>query len=230
MAAQRTITKRTNKERREESMRNILDHAEKEFAYKGYNGTTLNDVAAKAGVDTSLMRYYFYDKENLFAEVFRRRGPLINEARMRALDEYREQHGKEGTLEGVIDAFVRPGFEFAKNDAGYRHYAAIVAYVNSSKGAMHSLMSEVFDEVSNVFIEDMGRILPDAPREALYWGYHFLTGAFTFSLGQTGRIDRLSHGAVSSEDFVALADRLPVFAASGIRALCEFSKPPSKIG
>ena len=40
MAAQRTITKRTNKERREESMRNILDHAEKEFAYKGYNGTT----------------------------------------------------------------------------------------------------------------------------------------------------------------------------------------------
>ena len=92
---------------------------------------------------------------------------------------------------------------------------------------MHSLMSEVFDEVSNVFIEDMGRILPDAPREALYWGYHFLTGAFTFSLGQTGRIDRLSHGAVSSEDFAALADRLPVFAASGIRALCEFSKTPS---
>ena len=228
MAAHRTIPKRTNKERREESMKNILDHAEKEFAYKGYIGTTLNDVAATAGVDASLMRFYFHDKEKLFAEVFRRRGPVINEARMRALNEYRDRHGRDSTLEGVIDAFVRPGFEFARQDEGYRHYAAIVAYVNSSKGAMHSLMSEVFDEVSIVFIEDMRRILPDAPREALFWGYHFLTGAFTFSLGQTGRIDRLSQGAVSSLDFAALADHLPIFAASGIRTLCERGQNPSR--
>ncbi|WP_204271899.1 hypothetical protein, partial [Escherichia coli] len=52
-----------------------------------------------------------------------------------------------------------------------------------------------------------------------YWGYHFLTGAFTFSLGQTGRIDRISEGSVSSEDFAGIADRLPAFVAAGIRAL-----------
>ncbi|MPS70037.1 MAG: TetR/AcrR family transcriptional regulator [Novosphingobium sp.] len=198
----------------------ILDHAEAEFASKGYNGTTLASVAAMAGVDTALMRYYFGDKEQLFAAVFRRRGPLINAARYEALEAYRREYGDKGTLEGLIDAFVRPGFDMAQRDEGHRNYAAIVAYVNSSKGAMHSLMSEVFDEVSQVLIADMQRLMPQAPIETLYWGYHFLTGAFTFSLGQTGRIDRISKGEVRSSDFAGIADRLPAFVAGGIRALC----------
>jgi len=225
-----SVTRRPNAERREESMTLILDHAEAEFASKGYNGTTLASVAAIAGIDTALMRYYFGDKEQLFAAVFRRRGPLINAARLRALNDYRAAHGNGGTLEGLIDAFVRPGFEFAMLDDGHRNYAAIVAYVNSSKGAMHSLMSEVFDEVSNVLIDDMQRLMPDVPRETLYWGYHFLTGAFTFSLGQTGRIDRISDGEVRSSDFAGIADRLPIFVAAGIRALCSSPHRPETAG
>jgi hypothetical protein len=109
----------------------------------------------------------------------------------------------------------------AQLSQGHLNYAAIVAYVNSSKGAMHSLMSEVFDELSRTFIKHMQRVMPDASQEALYWGYHYLTGAFTFSLGQTGRIDRLSDGAVQSSDFATIADQLPVFVAAGIRALCQ---------
>ena len=203
----------------------ILDHAEAEFASKGYNGTTLASVAAMAGVDTALMRYYFGGKEELFAAVFRRRGPLVNSARRKALDDYRACYGEQGTLEGLIDAFVRPGFEFAMLNDGHRNYAAIVAYVNSSRGTMHSLMSEVFDEVSNILIDDMQRLMPDVPRTKLYWGYHFLTGAFTFSLGQTGRIDQISDGEVCSSDLAGIADRLPAFAAAGIRALCGAVQP-----
>jgi AcrR family transcriptional regulator len=223
-------SRRPNAERREESMTLILDHAEAEFAVKGYNGTTLASVAEVAGVDTALMRYYFGDKEKLFDAVFRRRGPLINAARFEALEEYRVRTGDKGTLEGVIEAFVRPGFDLAQRDDGHRNYAAIVAYVNSSKGAMHSLMSEVFDEVSRELIEHMERVMPEAPREVLYWGYHFLTGAFTFSLGQTGRIDRISGGEVLSSDFAGMADRLPAFVAGGIRALCALDAGSRQAG
>lgn len=197
----------------------ILDHAEAEFANKGYNGTTLASVAEVAGVDTALMRYYFGDKEQLFGAVVRRRGPLVNEARYKALARYEAETGENGTLEGVIEAFVGPAFTMVQLDEGHRNYAAIVAYVNSSKGAMHSLMSEVYDDLSRSLIDHMQRVAPDAPREALYWGYHFLAGAFTFSLGQTGRIDRISNGAVLSSDFAAMAERLPSFVAGGIRAM-----------
>ncbi len=48
----------------------------------------------------------------------------------------------------------------------------------------------------------------------------FFTGAFTFSIGQTGRIDVLSGGKVSSLDFEAICDRLIITLAAGIRELC----------
>jgi AcrR family transcriptional regulator len=213
--------RRPHAERRQESMTLILDHAEAEFAAKGYNGTTLAGVAKIARVDTALMRYYFGDKERLFEAVFRRRAPTINIARRKALDEYRAATGGHGTLEGLLEAFTRPGFELPHGDEGYRNYAAIVAYVNSSRGRLHLLMADEFNEISQILIDDMQRLMPDVSREKLFWSYHFFTGAFTFSLGQTGRIDRLSHGVVKSSDLLGMAERLPIFVAAGIRALCR---------
>jgi AcrR family transcriptional regulator len=205
--------------RRAASMTLIMDHAEALFAERGY-GAPLSDVAQHAGVDTALLRYYFGDKEELFRAVFKRRGPVINELRLKAMAEYRVAHGDDMTLEGIIDAFVRPSLEKAAEDEGWRNYMAIVAYVNSSRGVLDQLMSETFDHVSRELIADMRKILPGASDDELYWGYHFLTGAFTFSLGQTGRIDQLSGGRVSSKDMIAIADRLPTVIANGIRAIC----------
>lgn len=199
----------------------ILDCAEAEFARMGYNGTTLAAVADLAGVDTALMRYYFGDKEKLFVAVFRRRGPASNALRQRAMAEYRATAGDNMTVEGIVDAFTRPAFELLCNDEKYRNYAAIVAYVNTSQGFLHDLMAETFDAVSRELVADLRTVLPHAREEDLYWAYHFLTGAYTFSLGQTERIDRISNGAVSSRDAAAIARRLPVLLGAGVRAMCD---------
>ncbi len=63
--------------------------------------------------------------------------------------------------------------------------------------------------------------MPEAEEEDLYWGYHFFTGAYTFSLAQTGRVDHLSDGLCRSDDLRSICDRLPITLASGIRAMCE---------
>ena len=97
-------------------------------------------------------------------------------------------------------------------------------------GVLHSLMSETFDHVSHELIADLRRLFPRAPETEIYWAYHFLTGTFTFSLGQTGRIDALSGGLVSSKDALAIADRLPVTIAAGIRALCDPAGLPPERG
>lgn len=211
--------KRAQAERRQDSMTLILDKAEAMFAEKGFN-VPLVDVGAHAGVDTALMRYYFGDKGGLFRAVFARRGEMINELKVKAMADYRKAAGKQMTLEGIIDAFVRKPFEKMYEDEGWRNYMAIVAYVNSSRGELDLLMSQTFDHVSLELIEDMKRLLPHAAEEDIFWGYHFLTGAFTFSLGETGRIDKLSRGKVSSRDVLEIADRLPIVIAAGIRAMC----------
>jgi AcrR family transcriptional regulator len=219
---QRSRTPQT--ERRQKAMTLILDTAEALFAESGYNGVTLNQVAHAAGVDTSLMRYYYGDKEQLFQAVFRRRGPEINELRLMAMSRYRDSAGKNIALEGVIDAFIRPVLLKVTEDEGWRNYMAIVAYVNSSRGPLSKLMGETFHYVSREFIADLRRIYPRVAETELYWSYHFVTGAFTFSLGQTHRMDVLSNKLISSTDSMAILERFPIVLAAGIRALCERPK------
>lgn len=204
-------------------MTHILDVAEAVFAKHGY-GVPLNDVAKAAGVAPALMRYYFGDKEQLFRAVFFRRGPELNAMRLATIDAYAAAAGDHPTLEGFIDAFVRTGFEQIQLNEGHRNYGAIIAYVNSSRGAINQLMSETFDAVSDRLIEEMRRLFPDTPLEDIYWGYHFLTGAFTFSLGQTGRIDVISGGLCRSDDFKAISERLAPTMAAGLKALFESRK------
>jgi TetR/AcrR family transcriptional regulator len=48
--------------------RKILDSAKKMFAVKGFDGTSVEEIANEAGVKKALIFYYFPSKESLFLE------------------------------------------------------------------------------------------------------------------------------------------------------------------
>jgi AcrR family transcriptional regulator len=48
----------------------ILEVAEKLFANKGFDGTSIRDIAAEAGVNVAMISYYFKSKENLMQSIF----------------------------------------------------------------------------------------------------------------------------------------------------------------
>ena len=50
----------------------ILDAAEARFARSGFEGTTIKEIAADAGVNSALLYYYFADKEALYGAVVSR--------------------------------------------------------------------------------------------------------------------------------------------------------------
>jgi AcrR family transcriptional regulator len=50
------------------SRETILAAARSSFARDGYDGATIRDIAASAGVDPALVRHYFGSKEHLFVE------------------------------------------------------------------------------------------------------------------------------------------------------------------
>ena len=87
-------------------------------------------------------------------------------------------------------------------------------------------MARTFDPVIHRLIRALRKALPAASEEDLYWSYHFLSGALTLSLSQTGRIDRLSNGLCKSSDFASIGQRMAPFIASGFERLCK----PSSVG
>ncbi|WP_084399005.1 TetR/AcrR family transcriptional regulator [Henriciella aquimarina] len=180
----------------------ILDAAEANFAEHGYDGVTLRMIAKDAGVDVALANYHFGRKHELFEQTFQRRAEILNKWRLDALEACLKQ-AEEGpvSVRDIIDAYLRPLMTGPHlKEPGWRNYYGMVAYVNSSTAWGGQLMSRSFDPAIDRFIEALQDALPEASDDAIYWGYHCLSGALTLAFAQTGRLDHLSKGKVCSTD------------------------------
>jgi len=200
----------------------ILDAAEALFAERGFDGVTLRQIASSAGVDVALANYHFGKKLALFNAVFERRAALLNQSRLDALRKVQAEQGDAGpSVEQIIEAFLRP-LEITQEtaDPGWRHYLALIAYVNNSTYWGKRMMSKLFDDLVQEFIQALREALPSASDQDLYWCYHNLSGALTLTLAQTERIDTLSGGICQSSDFQAAYDHMIPFVAAGFRKVC----------
>ncbi|MEH6745061.1 MAG: TetR/AcrR family transcriptional regulator [Hyphomonas sp.] len=211
--------RRSKAEQRAESIEQILDAAEYLFSRNGLHGVTLRDVAKRVGIHTTLVHYYFEDKQHLFEAVFARRAGVTSDGRMEALSKYEEAAGDNPTVEGALHAFLDTDLDlYYEGGEHWMNYAAFCARVsNTPEGA--ELMDKHFDPVVLKLVSILKRALPDYSEQDIFWGYHFVTGSLMNTLACTGRIDRLSGGVCKAEDFPAVKKRMAKFMAAGFLAL-----------
>lgn len=200
----------------------ILDAAEELFAHSGYEGVSVRRIMRKAGADVSLAYYHFKSKRDLFDQVMLRRVEHVNAIRLSALEAVEERHPDDApTVEEIIAAFTQPILELLANDhEEWKYWFQLVAQINSSAEWGGELMTRYFDPLVSRFIEALKQAMPDCDEQDLYWSYHFLSGALTLTLAETGRIDNLSAGVCKSSDMASINARMPRFFAGGFRALC----------
>jgi len=220
-ASRKKRPRRSKAEQRAESIEQILDAAEYLFSRSGLHGVTLRDVAKRVGIHTTLVHYYFDDKQHLFEEVFARRAGVTSGRRMKALEEYEAAAGDSPTVEGALHAFLDTDLDlYFEGGENWMNYAAFCARVsNTPEGA--ELMDIHFDPVVLKLVSILKRALPEYSDEDIFWGYHFVTGALMNTLARTGRIDRLSSGVCHSDDFPAVKKRIARFMAAGFHALAD---------
>lgn len=201
----------------------ILDAAERLFAEKGFEGVSVRQIMSAAEADVSLAYYHFKSKRDLFDQVMLRRIDYLNEIRYAALDRVVQEAGDDGpSLEDVLKAGISPVLSLLETDhEEWRYYLQIIAQINSWPRMGGELMTRYFDPLILDFMEKIRACLPDCDEADLFWSYHFLSGALTLTLAETGRIDNLSGGLCHSSDIAAIKDRMPVFLAAGFRALCQ---------
>ncbi|QJR12095.1 hypothetical protein DSM104443_03178 [Usitatibacter rugosus] len=223
---------RSKADQRANSIEQILDAAEYLFSRNGLHGVSLRDVAQQVGIHTTLVHYYFKDKQDLFESVFARRASISSEGRMEALHKYEEDAGDNPTVEGALRAFLDTDLDlYVERGEYWMNYAAFCARVsNTPEGA--ALMDVHFDPVVLKLLEIIKRALPGYSDADIFWGYHFVTGALMNTYARTGRIDRLSGGLCRSDDFAAVKQRMAPFMAAGFLSLkpqpAAKSKPAAK--
>ncbi len=207
---------------REASIERILDAAEQLFAELGYYAVTLKDVAARIGVSPTLIHYHFKGKESIYEAVWARKAPLTVRSRLEAMRRYAEEAGDNITVEGVLAAWINTDLNLQLDDYEmWVSFGKIAAQANSAAGWGDEKMTKYFDPVAVMLISLLKKAMPDCDDERIYWGYHFLSGAMTHNVARTGRLDILSHGLVSSNDFVSIRKYMAKFMAAGFQAICQ---------
>lgn len=190
----------------------VLDAAEKVFAGRGFDGSTIRDIATEAGEPVGTIHHHGGGKAALFHRTIARRAEALSQARLTALSQIRARD--EVTLETVLSAFIRPLFDLTHEDPRWRDYARLVAFV-SVDDRWHDISAQFFDPTAEVFMQELLAILPSATRPQIAEGFVFSVSAMLALLTSQNRIGTLT-GGQSKQD--AQIDHLIRFCAAGFTA------------
>jgi AcrR family transcriptional regulator len=193
----------------------LVSAAERLFAERGYTKVSVRAIAAAAGVNWSLVGYYFRGKEGLLAEVYRRHCSTLNAERLKLLAEATRGKPK---LDRVIEAFVRPALaeiQGAGRNSSFSRLRAILAAEDSA--LLEWLVAENFDLSSRTFIAALRKCLPHVPPDEILWRFHFMLGTIYYSVASPQRIKTFSRGRCDPGDLEATLRYLVPFLAAGFR-------------
>jgi AcrR family transcriptional regulator len=150
----------------------ILKAAERLFAERGYEHTSIRAIVAKARVNQAAINYHFAGKEALYREVLR--------AAFRALTEHQLAHAAQGrqmSREDALGQFIRGQLRpLAARDELSRHIRIFNWETVRPTAAFRKLLSEEAAPFMGLAVELVRRFLPEADERTLVVAAIWLVG------------------------------------------------------
>jgi AcrR family transcriptional regulator len=210
-----------DKQDRDTTKELILDTAERLFAERGLDATSVRDITGSAGVNLGAITYHFGTKQRLIAAMFNRHfGPLRQRVRQ-MLEEAERRAGQEPPpIEELLDALMRPMVEgsFCTGKRNIPFMRLMGRCQSEPNPQVQRLIRSHMEEVFARFAAALQRVLPGLPREELFWRIQFVMGAMHRALLVSSKDDLPLGGGSGKLDAEGLLRRLVAFAAQGMKA------------
>ena len=84
----------------------LLDAAEGRFCERGFEGTSIRDIAASAGCNIASVNYYFGSKEKLYEKVWQRYLIPMRDVRIASINKVMSQAKAQPNLEDLLRSFA----------------------------------------------------------------------------------------------------------------------------
>lgn len=199
----RAVSKEDKAQRRIE----IMSAAKKVFARKGFNATTITDIAKEAGLAYGSIYWYFDSKDTLFHALMSAEGDSLRSHIAAALAAYRQRPEKDWE---PLRITVQAVLEFFEADKAVTKLLLRDAYALGDQFEKHlgSIYERFVDDIEKHMIaaQQRGTVISAPPR------------MLAFSLAAL--IGQLAHRRLSTDDGVTaaeVADIVVQFSLSGLR-------------
>lgn len=193
--------------------------AERLFAEKGLDATSLRDITEEAGVNLASVNYHFGSKDSLITAVFSRYFAPMNEDRLIMLDAVERNSGhKAPILEAIMEAYIRP-VVIRGIDPKHGEFMRLVGRcISEPSSHVAKYILPHFEELIRRFDEAVARCLPGLSRDEIFWRMNFTLGALHHTLHIWSRLDTLSYKPEDHTDPEDIIRRLVAFASAGLRS------------
>jgi AcrR family transcriptional regulator len=218
------MTKQASEQSLRDTRERILDAAEKLFMQHGYDGTSMRVVTSEAGVNLAAANYHFGSKEALMQAVLRRRLEVINQERLRLLDEAEAKAaGKPLKPSVIIDCYFGTLLRVAADQkAGGETFLRLLGRTfTEPSDFIRAFMSTEYADVLERYKQALFRSLPDVPKAEIVWRFHFMLGATSYAIAGTDALHLVTDWQVeegSADQDNNLLPRLMSFLIGGLRA------------
>lgn len=145
-----------------ETKEKILKAASMLFADKGFEGTSVREIARSAEVNVASVNYYFSSKENLFQEILKN-GYQLCSFEMKGMFEK-----NKGNLEETLVDFLKYFFEHS--DDLMTHFKMMMSSQHSHSAVSQGTEDAMFGPPGgNLIAEALKKLAPEVADEDLYW-------------------------------------------------------------
>ena len=162
-------TKSVRVSEQEDARARLIDVAIKLFAEKGYEGTSVRDLATAAGVNVAAVSYHFGSKDELYHEALRACLAPCGEMRERmqkhldAALKNRSRKAAEEALRGCIQDFL----EVLVSPAA-RHSHLVMREQSEGKQRFEPVIREFFQPVGSILREVISMLAPGLPEMRVF--------------------------------------------------------------
>lgn len=199
----------------------ILDAAESVFMSHGYDGASMRQITGKAGVNLAACNYHFGGKEALFHAVLARRLNVLNQERLRVLDELESRSaGAPLKPSQIVDAFFGTLLRMGAEPGGAVFLRLIGRTLTEPAGFIRTMLAQEYAGVLDRYKEALFRALPDVPKDEIVWRFHFMLGATSYAIAGCDALQLVTDWQTgeSADDPERLLPRLMSFLLGGLRA------------
>ena len=211
------LVRRTAEEGIGPSQLRILAAAEDLFAASGYEGTSIRQIAQKAGVPVALVSYHFGGKLGVYRRVFESHAPTIVAERRAGLALAELEQDRERRLAAIVQAVLVPMLKLRTSEGRQSLGRLLARELSDPRSIERGIIKDLLDPIAAAVTDLLQKTLPNRSEAEIHWAYQMMVGTMTFIMADAGRIRRISSGACDPEDVDATIQHVIPLILCGLR-------------
>jgi len=197
----------------------LLEVAEQLFAERGFDGTSIRDLAAAAGCNVASVNYYFGGKEKLYGEIWRRNLHLLRDTRIASIDKVLSESAGVPCLEDLLRSFACAFIGPLVDESGGPRLIRLMAREMINPHLPASMFGDdVIRPTLSAMQQALAKVCPELPESKVPLVVFSLIGQLIHTIWVKMMQHSMDDEALAMFEPARVIDHIVAFSAAGITA------------